>query len=33
MVIEWAALHQHELMDNWKNMRMNETPVKIEPLD
>jgi hypothetical protein len=33
MVIEWAALHQHELMDNWNNMRMNETPVKIEPLD
>ena len=32
MVVEWAALHQHELMDNWNNMRMNETPVKIEPL-
>ena len=33
MVIEWAALHQQELMNNWNTMRFNEQPAKIEPLD
>ncbi|HRN69506.1 MAG TPA: DUF4160 domain-containing protein [Promineifilum sp.] len=33
MVIEWAAIHQQELMDNWKRLEVNQTMVRIEPLD
>ena len=33
MVIEWAAIHQQELMDNWKRLEVNRTTVRIEPLD
>ena len=32
MVIEWAALHQHELMDNWERLHSDRPLVKIEPL-
>jgi Domain of unknown function (DUF4160) len=32
MVIEWAALHQDELMANWKKAVENESLEKIEPL-
>jgi hypothetical protein len=32
MVIEWASLHQEELMDNWKKAIENESLDKIEPL-
>lgn len=33
MVIEWAALHQHELMANWQRLRESQTAQKIPPLD
>ena len=32
MVIEWASLHQDELMGNWKKAVENQSLVKIEPL-
>jgi hypothetical protein len=32
LVIEWAALHQRELMDNWRLARQDQKPRKIEPL-
>ena len=32
MVIEWASLHQDELMGNWKKVIENQSLVKIEPL-
>jgi hypothetical protein len=32
MVIEWAALHQAELMDNWERLRNNMLPNRIDPL-
>lgn len=33
MVIEWAALHQHELLENWGRLRDSQPAQKIEPLD
>ena len=32
MVVEWAALHQRELMDNWQRLRTDEPTRKIQPL-
>ena len=32
MVIEWAALHQQELMDNWNRLSNDQSPQKIKPL-
>jgi hypothetical protein len=32
LVIEWAALHQRELMDNWNLARQDQQPRKIQPL-
>jgi hypothetical protein len=32
LVLEWAALHQWELMENWDRMRRDELPQSIEPL-
>ncbi len=32
MVIEWTALHQRELMENWQRLRRDQAPNKIEPL-
>lgn len=32
MVLEWAALHQAELIDNWNRMRNRIEPNRIEPL-
>ena len=32
MVIEWAGLHQRELLENWKRIRADQTPRKVEPL-
>ncbi len=32
MVLEWAALHQNELMENWRRLRQGLAPNKIEPL-
>jgi hypothetical protein len=32
LVIEWAALHQRELMENWNLARQDQRPRKIQPL-
>jgi Domain of unknown function (DUF4160) len=32
LVMEWSALHQEELMENWNRMRRDEPPLAIEPL-
>jgi hypothetical protein len=32
MVLEWAALHQGELKENWKRLHASQTANKIEPL-
>jgi Domain of unknown function (DUF4160) len=33
LVLEWAALHRHELRDDWQRARNGETLNEIEPLD
>jgi len=33
MVLEWAALHQQELLDDWRRCSTGEVPVPIAPLD
>jgi hypothetical protein len=33
MVIEWAALHQEELLENWERLQGNESAKRIPPLD
>ncbi|MCC6160301.1 MAG: DUF4160 domain-containing protein [Deltaproteobacteria bacterium] len=33
LVLEWAALHQAELLANWDRMRRGEKPEPIAPLD
>jgi hypothetical protein len=33
MVIEWAALHQRELLDNWHRLRNDQPIQKIQPLE
>jgi hypothetical protein len=33
MVIEWAALHQRELMNNWERLRNDQPILKIKPLE
>ena len=32
LVVEWASLHQTDLMEAWKETRELEAPGKIEPL-
>ena len=32
MVVEWAALHQRDLMDNWQRLRADQPTRKIQPL-
>ena len=32
MVIEWTALHQHELMDNWERLHTDQPLLRIDPL-
>ena len=32
LVVEWAALHQQELMENWERSKKREELLKIEPL-
>jgi hypothetical protein len=32
LVVEWTALHQNELMDNWERSKKREALLKIEPL-
>ncbi len=33
MVLEWAALHQTELLDNWERCRQAKSPSSVEPLE
>jgi hypothetical protein len=33
LVLEWAALHQAELVENWNRCRQAEPPLPIAPLD
>jgi hypothetical protein len=33
LVIEWASLHQDELLKNWNLAKERRTPNKIEPLN
>jgi hypothetical protein len=33
MVIEWAALHQDELLQNWQLVEAARPTTKIDPLD
>ena len=33
MVIEWAALHQRELMENWRRLRDDQPIERIPPLE
>ena len=33
MVLEWAALHQAELTEDWNRCRQQQAPVTIEPLE
>jgi hypothetical protein len=32
MVLEWAALHQMELLENWRLCRESQSPAPIAPL-
>ena len=32
MVVEWAAFHQQELVQNWERLHDNQPAQKIEPL-
>lgn len=32
LVVEWAAQHKEELLNNWELARLNQAPNKIEPL-
>ena len=32
LAMEWAALHQKELLENWELMRRDQSPRKIPPL-
>lgn len=33
LVLEWAALHRHELMEDWNLCESRQTPRKIAPLE
>lgn len=33
MVLEWAALHQQELLENWDLLDNDQAPHRIDPLD
>ncbi|MBK9981064.1 MAG: DUF4160 domain-containing protein [Saprospiraceae bacterium] len=33
LVIEWASIHQNELLDNWTKAQLAERLKKIRPLD
>ena len=32
LVVEWASLHQGELLENWRRLHADEPPTKIAPL-
>jgi len=33
LAIEWASLHQSELLANWRRLRRNQSPIRIAPLE
>ncbi len=33
MVLEWAAAHQQELLDNWERLQNDGAPQRIDPLN
>ncbi|MBX5468238.1 MAG: DUF4160 domain-containing protein [Firmicutes bacterium] len=33
LVVEWAAMHQRELLENWERARRHEELLKIAPLE
>lgn len=33
LAIEWATLHRSELLENWRLLRLKQTPFKIAPLE
>jgi hypothetical protein len=33
MVLEWTALHQQELLENWPRCRQAEPPAAVAPLE
>ena len=33
MVLEWAAIHQRQLMLNWRRLRSDQAAERIEPLN
>ena len=33
LVLEWATLHQVELLENWRRLRLKQPPNKIPPLE
>ena len=33
LVVEWATLHQAELLENWRRLHAGEPPLGIEPLE
>lgn len=33
LVVEWATLHQGELMENWRRLHEDEPPIRIAPLE
>jgi len=33
MVVEWAGLHQREIMENWEALREGRPPRKVPPLE
>ncbi|HZL13854.1 MAG TPA: DUF4160 domain-containing protein [Verrucomicrobiae bacterium] len=32
-IVEWATLHQQELLDDWNHLRAGQAPAKIAPLE
>lgn len=32
MVLEWTALHQPELLENWRRLHSNQPPTTVPPL-
>lgn len=32
MVLEWTALHQQELLENWERLHSSRPPNKVAPL-
>ena len=33
MALEWAAMYQQELLDNWERLHNDEAPQAIDPLE